>query len=107
MSLSKCRNLSNDTHLPYAQVAFGKKTDKSGEYIRRWLPQLKKFPDNYIYEPWKAPLSVQKAAGCVIGTDYPKPIVDHDVVSKKNIARMKAVRHGPRKYGNVMAATLF
>ena len=74
------------------QVAFGKKTDKSGEYIRKWLPKLKKFPDNYIYEPWKAPLSVQKAAGCVIGTDYPKPIVDHDVVSKLNITRMKAVR---------------
>ena len=73
-------------------MAFGKKTDKSGEYIRKWLPKLKKFPDNYIYEPWKAPLSVQKAAGCVIGTDYPKPIVDHDVVSKLNITRMKAVR---------------
>lgn len=73
----------------YSPVAFGKKTDKSGEYIRKWLPQLKKFPDQYIYEPWRAPLAVQKAAGCVIGVDYPKPIVDHDVISKKNIARMK------------------
>jgi len=73
----------------YSPVAFGKKTDKSGEYIRKWLPILKKFPDQYIYEPWKAPLSVQKAAGCVVGQDYPKPIVDHDVVHKKNITRMK------------------
>lgn len=73
----------------YSPVAFGKKTDKSGEYIRKWLPILKKFPDKYIYEPWTAPLAVQKAAGCVIGQDYPKPIVDHDVISKKNIGRMK------------------
>jgi len=51
---------------------------------------LKKFPSNYIYEPWKAPLAVQKAAGCIIGTDYPRPIVDHDVVSKENMAKMKA-----------------
>ena len=54
------------------------------------MPQLKKYPSNYIYEPWKAPLSVQKAAGCIIGTDYPRPIVDHDVISKENIGRMKA-----------------
>ena len=31
----------------------------------------------YVYEPWKAPLEVQKEAGCVIGVDYPAPIVDH------------------------------
>ena len=74
----------------YSPIAFGKKTDKNGDYIRKYLPQLKKYPSNYIYEPWKAPLSVQKAAGCVIGTDYPRPIVDHDVVSKENIAKMKA-----------------
>ena len=35
-------------------------------------------------------MSVQKAAGCIIGTDYPRPIVDHDVVSKENISKMKA-----------------
>ena len=74
----------------YSPVAFGKKTDKEGDYIRKYLPALKKYPSNYIYEPWKAPLSVQKAAGCIIGTDYPRPIVDHDVVHKENMARMKA-----------------
>merc|ERR1712029_689339 len=74
----------------YSPVAFGKKTDKNGDYIKKYLPQLKKYPSNYIYEPWKAPLSVQKAAGCIIGTDYPRPIVDHDVVSKENMGRMKA-----------------
>jgi len=73
----------------YSPVAFGKKTDPSGEYIRKYLPQLKKFPDKFIYSPWEAPLSVQKAAGCVIGQDYPRPMVDHTVASKANIARMK------------------
>ena len=27
-------------------------------------------PKEYIYEPWKAPLSVQTKANCVIGKDY-------------------------------------
>nr|XP_006642290.2 PREDICTED: cryptochrome-2-like [Lepisosteus oculatus] len=73
----------------YSPIAFGKKTDKNGDYIRKYLPVLKKFPSAYIYEPWKAPRSVQEQAGCIVGKDYPRPIVDHDVVSKKNIQRMK------------------
>ncbi|XP_028328938.1 cryptochrome circadian regulator 5 [Gouania willdenowi] len=73
----------------YSPIAFGKKTDKNGDYIKKYLPILKKFPPNYIYEPWKAPLSIQQAAGCIVGKDYPRPIVQHEVVSKKNIQRMK------------------
>lgn len=56
---------------------------------RKHLPLLKKFPAQYIYEPWKAPRSVQQAAGCIVGKDYPKPIVQHEVISKQNIQRMK------------------
>ncbi|XP_056881411.1 cryptochrome circadian regulator 5 [Takifugu flavidus] len=74
----------------YSPVAFGKKTDKNGDYIKKFLPHLKKFPAEYIFEPWKAPQSVQQAAGCIVGKDYPHPIVQHEVVSKKNIQRMKA-----------------
>ena len=48
----------------------------------RWLPKLAKLPEKYIYEPWKAPTATQKAAGVLIGSDYPRPIVDHSVVSK-------------------------
>ncbi|XP_061820395.1 cryptochrome circadian regulator 5 [Nerophis lumbriciformis] len=73
----------------YSPVAFGKKTDKNGDYIKKYLPILKKFPAQYVYEPWKAPQSVQQAAGCIVGKDYPRPIVEHEVNSKKNIQRMK------------------
>ncbi|KAI8802800.1 FAD binding domain of DNA photolyase-domain-containing protein [Cladochytrium replicatum] len=74
----------------YSPISFGKKYDKSGAYIRRYVPALAKFPAQYIYEPWTAPLSVQKQAGCIIGVDYPKPIVDHEVAMKQNMERMKA-----------------
>ena len=73
----------------YSPVAFGKKTDPEGNYIRKYVPKLKNFPTKYIYEPWTAPIAIQKQAGCVIGIDYPKPIVDHAVISKKNMTRMK------------------
>uniref|UniRef100_A0A671P8C8 Photolyase/cryptochrome alpha/beta domain-containing protein n=1 Tax=Sinocyclocheilus anshuiensis TaxID=1608454 RepID=A0A671P8C8_9TELE len=74
----------------YSPIAFGKKTDKYGDYIKKYLPVLRKFPAEYIYEPWKAPLNIQERAGCIVGKDYPRPIVEHEVVHKNNIQRMKA-----------------
>lgn len=63
--------------------------------FRKYLPQLKKFPAKYIYEPWTAPKSVQEAAGCLIGADYPRPLVDHDKARQENIAKMaKAYKQG-------------
>ena len=72
----------------YSPVAFQKKNDPTGAYIRKWLPVLSRLPDKYIYEPFKAPLSVQKAAGIEVGRDYPKPIIDHAYESKENMSKM-------------------
>ena len=71
-------------------MAFGKKTDPNGDYIKKYLPQLAKYPAKFIYEPWKAPLSVQQDCRCVIGKDYPARVVDHDIMVKENMGRMKA-----------------
>lgn len=72
----------------YSPVAFPKKWDKNGDYVRHWLPQLAKLPAKYIYEPWKAPIADQKAAGCIIGKDYPKPIVVHETAVKLCMDKM-------------------
>lgn len=72
----------------YSPVAFGKKTDKSGDYIRKYIPELAKYPDQYIYEPWLAPKSIQERAGCVVGVHYPKRVVVHEDVYKNNITKM-------------------
>ena len=74
----------------YSPVAFGKKTDPTGSYIRKYVPELAKYPAGSIYEPWKVSLSEQRKYRCVLGTDYPHRIVDHDVVHKENIKRMTA-----------------
>ncbi|KAL6584757.1 (6-4)DNA photolyase [Orobanche minor] len=67
----------------YSPISFGKKYDPNGSYIRHFLPVLKEMPKEYIYEPWTAPLSIQVKAKCLIGKDYPKPVVAHDVASKE------------------------
>lgn len=75
----------------YSPEAFPKKYDPEGQFVRKYVPELSKFPAKFIYTPWKAPIQVQQQAGCVIGTDYPHPLVaDHVEVSKENIQRMKA-----------------
>lgn len=48
-------------------------------------------PTQYIHEPWIAPETVQQAANCIIGQDYPLPMVDHAKASKINIERIKQV----------------
>merc|ERR1719232_2385690 len=72
-------------------VRFGRKADANGDFIRRYLPVLKNFPTRYIHEPWTAPDAVQRSAKCIIGQDYPKPMCNHEYVSKLNMERMKAV----------------
>jgi cryptochrome len=74
----------------YSPVAFPKKWDPEGLYVKNFIPALKKFPSKYIYEPWKAPLEVQRQAGCIIGKDYPTPMCIHEEISKVNIEKMKA-----------------
>ncbi|WOV85777.1 deoxyribodipyrimidine photo-lyase [Sporosarcina jeotgali] len=54
-----------------------KKFDKSGEYIRRWIPELAKLPDVHLHEPQTASEDVLMTAGVVLGETYPLPIVDH------------------------------
>lgn len=58
-------------------VLQSQKFDPHGAYIRRWLPELADVPDRYIHTPWEMPVQVQREAGCLIGQDYPQPIIDH------------------------------
>jgi deoxyribodipyrimidine photo-lyase len=58
-------------------VSQGRKFDPTGAYVRRWVPELADVPDVYLHEPWTMSAQVQGAAGCVIGRDYPAPLVDH------------------------------
>ncbi|KAH6756637.1 DNA photolyase family protein [Perilla frutescens var. hirtella] len=67
----------------YSPISFGKKYDPNGNYIRHFLPILKDMPKEYIYEPWTAPMSIQVKAKCIIGKDYPKPVIDHALASKE------------------------
>jgi deoxyribodipyrimidine photo-lyase len=63
--------------------------DPDGAYVRRHVPELRAVPDRYLREPWTMPPDVQRRAGCIIGTDYPEPIVDHAAARRGALERYR------------------
>ena len=65
--------------------------DPDGAYVRRWVPELRDVPLERLTEPWTMSDEEQAAAGCVIGEDYPGPIVDHLAERRRALDRYSAV----------------
>lgn len=67
-------------------VTQSQKFDPKGEYIRRYVPELKDTPDKYIHVPWTLP---DNSAGHI---DYPAPIVDHKATRERALEKYKAIK---------------
>jgi deoxyribodipyrimidine photo-lyase len=75
-------------------VSQSERFDPAGKFIRRYLPELARLPDKYIHAPWTLPPLEQAACGCVIGRDYPAPVVDHAQQRLRALALYKTVKGG-------------
>jgi deoxyribodipyrimidine photo-lyase len=61
----------------------GKKFDPQGNFIHNWIPELAGVATKFIHTPWGMPEELQLQAGCVIGKDYPQPIVEHSFARER------------------------
>jgi deoxyribodipyrimidine photo-lyase len=66
------------------------KFDPGGAYTRHYVPELSDVPDRYLREPWTMPSELQRELRCVIGRDYPEPIVDHPAARREALERYAA-----------------
>lgn len=69
-------------------VYAGKKVDPDGAYVRRWLPELRHLPTEYIHCPWEAPAGTRLAANVLINGMYWQRVIE-DLVA----ARLVHQRH--------------
>jgi deoxyribodipyrimidine photo-lyase len=76
----------------YNPVKQSQEQDPAGAFIRRWVPKLAGVPGALIHQPWRMSLGEQMAAGCLIGEDYPAPIVDHLGAAREARRRLGSVR---------------
>lgn len=86
-----------DCSMCICPINFGRRLDPNGEYIKRYIPELRELPTEFLYEPWKAPLDVQSRANCVVGIHYPNRIVDHKSAADLNKLKMQEIRDSLRE----------
>jgi deoxyribodipyrimidine photo-lyase len=72
-------------------VSQSRKFDPRGEYILRFVPELARVPPQFIHAPWTMDAAIRRASGCVLGSDYPLPVVDHAEARRLTLARYGAV----------------
>ena len=69
-------------------VLQGRRFDPDGDYVRRWVPELRAIAGAAVHEPWARSDGDQP-------TGYPPPIVDHAAARERALAAFASV--GPRR----------
>jgi deoxyribodipyrimidine photo-lyase len=61
----------------YDPVKQGYDQDPSGDFVRRWVPELSLVPGAVVHEPWKLSPLEQREYGFEPGRAYPARVIDH------------------------------
>lgn len=70
-------------------VLQSEKFDPNGDYIRKWVPELRHLKGKDIHAPWHS-RSLLSHGGAV----YPAPMIDHDVAKKRALIAYQTMRDG-------------
>jgi deoxyribodipyrimidine photo-lyase len=61
----------------------GEKFDPQGAYVRKWVPELRGVPDDFVHKPWEMPEPPKAYSG---------PIVDHGKARARALAALKHIK---------------
>ena len=73
-------------------ISQGSKFDPSGDYVRRWCPELARLPDKVLHAPFDTDPQVRLRAGVRLGERYPAPVVTHAAGRQRALDAYKALR---------------
>ncbi len=73
-------------------VLQGQKFDPLGAYVGRWLPELDRLPESLIHCPWQASPAALANAGVRLGSNYPAPIVDHQIARRRALDAYQQIK---------------
>ncbi len=65
----------------------GEKFDKDGEYVKKWVPELKNIGKKFIHKPWE----IKDEKNFKLGKDYPFPLVNHEEARAKALNAFKKI----------------
>lgn len=66
--------------------------DPEGEFLRKWLPELRKLPLHLQHEPWHITAIEEELYDFTLGIDYPKPVVDLQTAAKHATNQLWALK---------------
>ncbi len=72
----------------------GKKFDPHGNYVREWVPEIRKLSNDVVHEPWLADKQQLSNAELALGVNYPKPIVTHENGRTRALSAFKKFKSG-------------
>lgn len=78
----------------YNPVKQARDQDPQGHFVRRWIPALKNVPTAWIFEPWLMTPELQYQYQCVIGADYPAPLISIESALKHARAMIAQAKYG-------------
>ncbi|MFZ0407619.1 MAG: FAD-binding domain-containing protein, partial [Cyanobium sp.] len=82
---SQCQMQSGTTGINtiriYNPIKQGQDHDPDGQFLRRWLPELRGVPLVHLHQPWTMAELTQQRLGWVLGVAYPRPIVQPDAAA--------------------------
>jgi deoxyribodipyrimidine photo-lyase len=67
-------------------ISQSRRFDPEGTYIRRYVPELRQVPLPFLHTPWRMSPNEQQQANCLVGKEYPAPIVEHNVQREQALA---------------------
>lgn len=69
--------------------------DPEGRFVKQWVPELAGVPTDYILRPHEMPMMIQQMSDCIIGEQYPAPIVEHAAAARTAYDTLWAIRQDP------------